>query len=129
MNYFKIGARRYRAEIRQEKCDPSFAVTIEVLFANRWRDEYFDYRATRPAARRALKRELERLAIDPDGRRANWTIVRRGPVVRIRVDASRATASLRKVSRALSLLGGAAAHAGAAFDDFGRAYRSPEVAR
>lgn len=128
MNCFKIGGRQYRAEIR--KILPPFpdeyvAVieSIDGVYFNRL------VARSRPAARRALKRELERLATGPDGKRANWKIVRRSPVVRIRVDASKAIASLRNASRALSLLGGAAAHAGAAFESFGRAYRSPEVNR
>lgn len=126
MNYFKIGGRQYRAEIYESKSPVTgaqcFDVDIDVIGGSAG---IFPrarlVRDSRPAARRALKRELERLAIGPDGKRANWTIVRRGLS-----RASRATASLRKVSRALSLLGGAAAHAGAAFEGFGRAYRSPE---
>lgn len=81
MNYFKVGGRQYRAEIRGGTNPvtgaPCFGVDIDIF------DERGGIlprvrlaRDTRPAARRALKKEIERLAIGPDGKRANWTITR-----------------------------------------------------
>lgn len=79
MNYFKIDGRQYRAEIRRTKTDVGmvFDATVEVRRPRGgWFVEVFEVSRTRPAARRALKREIERLATGPDGKRANWTIAR-----------------------------------------------------
>lgn len=75
MNHFTINGKRYRAEIAANAVggDP-FYFTIGVLNPYGWREQRRFF-ATRPAARRALAREIERLAIGPDGKRANWSVV------------------------------------------------------
>jgi hypothetical protein len=75
MNYFTINGKRYRAEIRKDPNGESFIVDIEQFFASRWGEFFCDYKLTRAAARRALKRELIRLAIGPDGKRENFEVV------------------------------------------------------
>lgn len=76
MNYFKIDGRQYRAEVCATLTGYLATISAPSLFNVGWEEESHALRDTRPAARRALKRELERLATDRHGKRANWTIVR-----------------------------------------------------
>jgi len=82
VNYFTIGGRRYRAEIRESPDnrwpEKPFFVSVESIFCGEWTTDTFDFCASRPAARRALAREIDRLAIGPNGKRANWSVVYAG---------------------------------------------------
>lgn len=131
MNYFKIGGNAYRAEIRERPAGslpPEVVGSIEVFDADsgRWRCVGLHGRYARPAARRALKREIERLAIGPDGKRANWTTVRRGPTIRIRADVSRALRGLYRASDAIRRFGTEAERASGAFGDLNQALAQSE---
>lgn len=79
MNYFKIGGKAYRAEVRQAKVNPGeppFYSFIDVLWSgHRWLQEKLTLHETRPAARRSLARAIERLATGPGGKRANFEVV------------------------------------------------------
>jgi hypothetical protein len=135
MNYFTIGGRTYRTEIREGSLsgrlahgsgDGRFAVVIEAFSVRGWGTIGNMIRDSRSAARRALGRALEHLAIGPDGKRANWQIVRRGPSIRIRVDVSRALHGLYRVSDAIRRFGAEAERASAAFGDLNRALAQGE---
>ena len=95
MNYFKIGADQYKVEIRAEGAH--FIVALCLLCdGGRWAQRSFRgfWAPSRPAARRALKRELERLATDWHGKRANWTVARSEPWTFFHYLAERATERL-----------------------------------
>lgn len=125
MNYFTIGGKRYWAEIREIR--PPFPHEFIALVDSL--DEThatWIVRRTRPAARRALKRELIRLATGPDGKRANWQIARRGPTIRIRIDVSRALHGLYRVSDAIRGFGIEAERASGAFGELNQALAQNE---